>query len=57
MRRLTADANSTTMRLNNLARNRKPKTRAMLLTPRTRRVSLIESIKQMRQRFARDARA
>ena len=51
MPRRTADANFTTMRLDDLLRNRKPQTCAVILTPRTRRIGLIEPIKQTRQRL------
>ena len=53
----TSDANFTTMRLRNLARNRQPKPRAMTFAARAGWINLIEPIEQARQRFAFDTDA
>ncbi|MFT3893344.1 MAG: hypothetical protein QM730_17085 [Anaerolineales bacterium] len=45
MPQLTADANFTTMRLDNLLHDCKPETRAMTFSPRAGRIHLIETVK------------
>ena len=53
---LTADANFTTMSLDNLLYNGQPQASAMPFAPGTRWIDLIETIKKTRQRILRNTR-
>lgn len=57
MPRRTSDANFTTMRLRDLARDRQTESCPMTFFARAGRINLIEPIEQTRQRLALDADA